>query len=65
MLAVHPWELDPDPPRYRLPLGLHIAHYAGLGGMREKLDDLLRHVKLERIDRLALPEPLGTVPTDD
>ena len=65
VLAVHPWELDPDPPRYRLPLGLHIAHYAGLGGMREKLDDLLRHVKLERIDRLALPEPLGAAPTDD
>ena len=32
---MHPWELDPDPPRVALPAGLRIAHYfrlEGLGG---------------------------------
>ena len=27
VLTVHPWELDPDPPRVRLPARLQFAHY--------------------------------------
>jgi polysaccharide deacetylase family protein (PEP-CTERM system associated) len=37
VLAVHPWELDPDPPRVRLPAALHFAHYFRLSGFRERL----------------------------
>ena len=42
VLTVHPWELDPDPPRVRLPLRLHFAHYFRLGGFAKRLEDMLR-----------------------
>lgn len=41
-LAVHPWEIDPDPPRVTLPLGNHFAHYFRLGGFRRRLEAILR-----------------------
>lgn len=41
-IAVHPWELDPDPPRVRLPLGLRFAHYFRLDGFAERLRELLK-----------------------
>jgi polysaccharide deacetylase family protein (PEP-CTERM system associated) len=41
-LAVHPWEIDPDPPRVTLPLGKHFAHYFRLGGFRRRLERVLR-----------------------
>lgn len=59
VLSMHPWELDPDPPPLRLPLPLHLAHFAGLDGLPAKLEALLRAVSVERIDRLALPEPIA------
>jgi polysaccharide deacetylase family protein (PEP-CTERM system associated) len=57
VLSIHPWELSPDPPRVRLPLGLHLAHYAGLEGLERKLAALLSIVRFERIDRLPAPSP--------
>jgi polysaccharide deacetylase family protein (PEP-CTERM system associated) len=42
VLTVHPWELDPDPPRVRLPARLQFAHYFRLNGFRERLHDILR-----------------------
>ena len=41
-LAVHPWELDPDPPRASLPLAKRFGHYFRLDGFRVRLDDILR-----------------------
>ena len=41
-LAVHPWEIDPDPPRVRLPLATSFAHYFRLGGFRGRLERILR-----------------------
>jgi polysaccharide deacetylase family protein (PEP-CTERM system associated) len=41
VLMVHPWELDPNPPRVRLPARLHFAHYFRLGGFRDRLRDIL------------------------
>ena len=41
VLTVHPWELDPDPPRVRLPARLQFAHYFRLSGFRERLRDIL------------------------
>jgi hypothetical protein len=43
-LFVHPWELDPDPPRVRLPLGHRFAHYFRLDGFAERLDEILAGV---------------------
>lgn len=42
VLMVHPWEIDPDPPRVRLPVRLHFAHYFRLGGFAERLKIILR-----------------------
>jgi peptidoglycan-N-acetylglucosamine deacetylase len=44
VLTVHPWEIDHDPPRVRLPLRQHFAHYFRLGGFRDRLRDILRVV---------------------
>jgi hypothetical protein len=43
-LFVHPWELDPDPPRVRLPLGHRFAHYFRLEGFAQRLDEILAGV---------------------
>jgi polysaccharide deacetylase family protein (PEP-CTERM system associated) len=40
-IFVHPWEIDPDPPRVRLPLALAFSHYYRLAGYRERLDDII------------------------
>ncbi len=39
-LFVHPWELDPDPPRIALPLPLRFSHYFKLSGYRERLEQI-------------------------
>lgn len=39
---VHPWELDPSPPRVRLPAGLRLAHYFRLEGFARRLNEVLR-----------------------
>ena len=35
---MHPWEIDPDPPRVNLPLRLRFAHYFRLEGFRARLE---------------------------
>ena len=42
ILTVHPWEIDPDPPRVDLPARLRFAHYFRLGGFRARLSAILR-----------------------
>jgi len=49
VLTIHPWELDPDPPRVRLPAGLHFAHYFRLGGFRHRLRAVLAGAAFGRI----------------
>jgi polysaccharide deacetylase family protein (PEP-CTERM system associated) len=46
VLTVHPWELDPDPPRVALPAGLRFAHYFRLEGFRERLAAIVRGADL-------------------
>ncbi len=41
VLTVHPWEVDVDPPRVRLPAALHFAHYFRLEGFRTRLRSIL------------------------
>jgi polysaccharide deacetylase family protein (PEP-CTERM system associated) len=42
VLTIHPWELDPDPPRVPLPSGLRFAHYFRLDGFPGRLRTILR-----------------------
>lgn len=41
VLTIHPWELDPDPPRVTLPPRLRFAHYFRLHGFRQRLRAVL------------------------
>jgi polysaccharide deacetylase family protein (PEP-CTERM system associated) len=41
-LAVHPWEIDPDPPRVKLRPATSFAHYFRLNGFRGRLERILR-----------------------
>lgn len=36
-LCVHPWEIDPDPPRVRLPWAKSFVHYFRLEGFKSRL----------------------------
>jgi peptidoglycan-N-acetylglucosamine deacetylase len=40
-LFVHPWELDPQPPRVSLPWALRFSHYFRLAGFGERLSEIL------------------------
>jgi polysaccharide deacetylase family protein (PEP-CTERM system associated) len=41
VLMVHPWEIDPDPPRVALPPATRFAHYFCLRGFRTRLASVL------------------------
>jgi polysaccharide deacetylase family protein (PEP-CTERM system associated) len=43
VLTIHPWELDPDPPRVSLPPRLRFAHYFRLSGFEARLKEIMRH----------------------
>jgi peptidoglycan-N-acetylglucosamine deacetylase len=45
-LAVHPWEIDADPPRVSLPAPKRFAHYFRLHGFRARLEAVLRNTAL-------------------
>ena len=40
-LFIHPWEIDPDPPRIALPPPLRFSHYFRLPGFAGRLNDIL------------------------
>jgi len=50
VLTVHPWEIDPDPPRVALPLRLRFAHYYRLGGFSSRLRQILEGARFGSID---------------
>jgi polysaccharide deacetylase family protein (PEP-CTERM system associated) len=60
VLTVHPWELDVDPPRTRLPAGLRFAHYFRLGGFRERLTAILTGTSFGPITALSPIASSGT-----
>ena len=43
VITVHPWEIDPDPPRIPLRPALRFAHYFRLRGFRKRLKEVMRH----------------------
>lgn len=53
VFMVHPWELDPYPPRVALPVRLRFAHYFRLGGFRNRLAAVLRGGDFGAIGDLA------------
>ena len=40
-LFVHPWELDPEPPRVALPPALRFSHYFRLSGFARRFEEIL------------------------
>jgi hypothetical protein len=59
VFTLHPWEIDSDPPRVRLPARLHFAHYFRLGGFLDRLREILRGgVGFGPVSRVS---PLGEV----
>ncbi len=57
VLTIHPWELDPDPPRVSLPPGLRFAHYFRLAGFRQRLRAVLRGGTFGPLLAAARPGP--------
>jgi polysaccharide deacetylase family protein (PEP-CTERM system associated) len=53
VLTVHPWEIDPDPPRVRLPARLHFAHYFRIGGFADRLRTILSEGHFGPIGRIV------------
>ena len=54
VLTVHPWELDPDPPRSGSRSGLHFAHYFRLSGFRDRLREVLAGATFGRIGDVVM-----------
>jgi polysaccharide deacetylase family protein (PEP-CTERM system associated) len=53
VLTIHPWELDPDPPRVSLPAGLRFAHYFRLNGFLGRLRTILRGASFGPLEAAA------------
>jgi polysaccharide deacetylase family protein (PEP-CTERM system associated) len=59
-LFVHPWEIDPDPPRVKLPRAKRFVHYFRLEGFRDRLERVLRHGAFAPMGEvLGLPRVAG------
>jgi polysaccharide deacetylase family protein (PEP-CTERM system associated) len=56
VLMVHPWELDPDPPRAPMPPLLRFAHYFRLAGFGDRLRDVLRGADFGALRELAVAQ---------
>jgi polysaccharide deacetylase family protein (PEP-CTERM system associated) len=46
---LHPWEIDPDQPRFRVPLLTRVRHYGGLAGTWSRLERLVREFRFTSI----------------
>lgn len=53
VLTIHPWEIDPDPPRVSLPWRLRFAHYFRLEGFAGRLRAVLRDGRFEPLESVA------------
>jgi len=52
VLTVHPWEIDPEPPRVTLGPRLRFAHYFRLSGFEKRLHEVLKSTTFGRMDDL-------------
>lgn len=53
VLTIHPWEIDPDPPRVSLPWRLRFAHYFRLEGFAGRLRTVLREGRFAPLETVA------------
>jgi polysaccharide deacetylase family protein (PEP-CTERM system associated) len=53
VLTIHPWEIDPDPPRVSLPWRLRFAHYFRLEGFTGRLRTVLREGRFAPLETAA------------
>jgi peptidoglycan-N-acetylglucosamine deacetylase len=53
VLTVHPWEVDPDPPRIRLRPGQHFAHYFRLRGFEARLKRIVSEAPFSTLSATA------------
>ncbi len=53
VLTVHPWELDPDPPRVRLGPRQHFAHYFRLSGFERRLKRIVSEAPFATLSATA------------
>jgi len=53
VVMVHPWEIDPEPPRVRLPLRQHFAHYFRLDGFGGRLKSILHGARFGPLSTIA------------
>lgn len=51
---IHPWEVDPDQPRLRVPLKTRIRHYRGLRNAPKRLESLLRRYRFTSVEERLL-----------
>jgi polysaccharide deacetylase family protein (PEP-CTERM system associated) len=63
-LWLHPWEIDPDPPRMRLPLDRRFAHYFRLSGFESRLRTILSGAPFGTITNMlaSIPRPAAATP---
>ena len=60
---IHPWEVDPDQPRLRVPLATRVRHYTGLDRTFGRLERLVREFRFQPIARtLGLQEAQCPMP---
>lgn len=56
----HPWEIDPDQPRFaEASARSRFRHYVNLGAMERRLRAVLRDFSWDRMDRVFLPTDIG------
>jgi hypothetical protein len=60
-LTIHPWEIDPHPPRIALPRRLRFAHYFRLGGFYGRIGEILRGAAFDRLDSVVASLPPGSL----
>lgn len=53
VLTVHPWEIDPDPPRVALPPRLRFAHYFRLSGFEARLKNIMHNAPFTTLAAIA------------
>jgi hypothetical protein len=53
VLTVHPWELDPDPPRVSLRPRQHFAHYFRLSGFESRLKRIVSEAPFSTLSATA------------
>jgi polysaccharide deacetylase family protein (PEP-CTERM system associated) len=54
MFYIHPWEIDDQQPRLRVPLLTRLRHYNGLGRTLPRLERLLRRFRFTSVERRYL-----------